>query len=366
MNRSIAREVARDPAFEVTVAAPSLFRDELRTVTIEPEPAGSNLRIRAIPAFSTSRIHFFGYHPFALRDVLGNGYDLVHAWEEPYIFAGWQIARSLANREVPFCFRTAQSYNKRYPFPFSLFERQTLDRADRWIAGASLVRDAMLARGYPEKKGATLTLAVDTRRFRPLDPGQRRAVLDRIGMKGPLVVFLGRLTRAKGIPLLMEAFERLPRAQAWSLLLIGRGEEESRLAKWIRRNRFAGRVRILLASHRDVPDYLGAADVLVAPSQTTPSWREQFGRMIIEAFACGVPVIGSDSGEIPRVIGDAGVVLPESDVGMWSRVLSALLDDPERRAAMARRGLERVRMYSVSALAASYREFYRSLALARR
>ena len=54
-------------------------------------------------------------------------------------------------------------------------------------------------------------------------------------------------------------------------------------------------------------------DVLVGPSLTTPRWKEQFGRMLVEAMACGVPVIGSDSGEIPHVIGDAGIVVPEGD-----------------------------------------------------
>ena len=54
-------------------------------------------------------------------------------------------------------------------------------------------------------------------------------------------------------------------------------------------------------------------DLLCAPSRTTPRWREQFGRMLIEAMACGVPVIASPSGEIPYVVGDAGVLVPEGD-----------------------------------------------------
>ena len=47
---------------------------------------------------------------------------------------------------------------------------------------------------------------------------------------------------------------------------------------------------------------------LVLPSRTTPRWKEQFGRVLIEAMACGVPPVGSDSGEIPHVIDDAGLV----------------------------------------------------------
>ena len=72
-------------------------------------------------------------------------------------------------------------------------------------------------------------------------------------------------------------------------------------------------------------------DILVAPSQTVSNWREQFGRMLIEAFACGVPVIGSDSGEIPYVIQDAGVVVGEKDELGWIAAIAELLSIPASR-----------------------------------
>ncbi len=82
------------------------------------------------------------------------------------------------------------------------------------------------------------------------------------------------------------------------------------------RNAHPGRVRVLTGvAHDDVPEHLNAMDLLCAPSQTTTRWREQFGRMLIEAMACGVPVVASRSGEIPHVVGDAGLVVDEADVG---------------------------------------------------
>jgi glycosyltransferase involved in cell wall biosynthesis len=82
-------------------------------------------------------------------------------------------------------------------------------------------------------------------------------------------------------------------------------------------------------------------DVLCAPSQTTPRWREQVGRMIIEAFACGVAVLGSDSGEIPFTIGDAGLVVAERDTNAWTEALGGLIDDGARRRDLASRGRQR-------------------------
>ncbi len=83
-------------------------------------------------------------------------------------------------------------------------------------------------------------------------------------------------------------------------------------------------------------------DVLVLPSRTQPNWKEQFGRVLIEAMSCGVPVIGSTCGEIPQVIGEAGLVFPEGDVAALRAALSRLIDQPELRAELARRGRARV------------------------
>jgi glycosyltransferase involved in cell wall biosynthesis len=103
-------------------------------------------------------------------------------------------------------------------------------------------------------------------------------------------------------------------------------------------------------------------DILCAPSQTMPNWQEQFGRMLIEAFACGVPVIGSDSGEIPYVIQDAGVVVGEKDEQGWLEALSDLLESPSRRAELAAKGLERSHsIYAWPVIAKQYLEFFTEL-----
>jgi glycosyltransferase involved in cell wall biosynthesis len=103
-------------------------------------------------------------------------------------------------------------------------------------------------------------------------------------------------------------------------------------------------------------------DLLAAPSQTTQRWKEQFGRMLIEAFACGVPVLASDSGEIPYTVGNAGVIVPEADAARWAVELAALLADPTRRMHLKERGRERASEFSAINLAKRYAAFYRSLA----
>ena len=175
----------------------------------------------------------------------------------------------------------------------------------------------------------------------------------------PIVGFLGRFVEEKGLKLLLEALDRV--RSPWRALFIGRGPLEVSLQAWARA--YPSRIRILTSiRHEDVPRYLNAMDVLVAPSQTRSNWREQFGRMIVEAFATGVAVIGSSSGEIPRTIGDAGVIVDEKDLDGWSRAIDRLLSDEKLRSYYARKGLKRVcERFALSRIARQHLEFFETM-----
>ena len=366
-NRALVREIARDPQFDVTVAAPVAFHSGLGTIELQPEPSGSNLTLKALSARFTRWIQVFAYDTRSLGTLIENGdFDVVHAWEEPYIYAGYQIARAMAKSDAAFCFRTAQNIDKRHPFPFSRFERAALERAQGWIAGGKLVFESRVRHGYPAERGCIMTLAVDLDAFKPLTPERKQTVARELGLQPPIVAYVGRLTRAKGIDLMMRAMDAIGSTTPWSLLVMGAGPMETELRNWAAARGWSDRVVVRLVAHRDVPAYLGAADVLLAPSQTGPRWREQFGRMVIEAFACGVPVLGSDSGEIPNVIGDAGRSLPENDAAAWAKAINEVLGSTTMRADMARRGFDRVQPYSVAAVAIQYAAYYRNLADRRR
>ena len=278
-------------------------------------------------------IHVFHYHGRPLRRLIHqNEFDLVHAWEEPFVYAGYQIARSLAGLPIPFSFYTCQNLEKHLPPPFRSFEMRDTRQGTGWIAAAatwSTIRCGLGA--IRAERGRILTLAVDTAVFEPLDESRRASVQGKLGLRPPVIGYTGRLTQEKGLHILMQAMEQMGGERPWSLLLLGSGPEEGKIRDWAKARGWADRVRIMLAKHDEVPAYLGAMDLLVAPSQTTWHWKEQFGRMLIEAFACGVPVIGSDSGEIPYVIGDAGRVVGEKDVVGWAAAIVELLDRPDLR-----------------------------------
>jgi glycosyltransferase involved in cell wall biosynthesis len=360
MNRRLAHEMTRAGAgqWDVTAAAPVYFHggNDLRPVYLE---ASDDEPCPVVPlrAYLTRRVHVFSYGP-RLRSLLAEPWDVVHCWEEPYIIAGGQVAWWLP-AGVPLVYRTAQSLNKTYPIPFRWIERYAMRRAAGWMCSGSLVAQTLGMRpGYVDKPHAQIPLGVDVDAFRP-DPAARSAIRQRLGWESegaPVVGYLGRLVTEKGLDLLQRALDR---TQArWRALFVGAGPHEAALRRWALP--YGDRVRICTdITHDHVPAYLNAMDVLCAPSQTTPTWKEQFGRMVIEAFASGVAFIGSDSGEIPHVVGDAGVIVGEADETGWAAAIGDLLDSAPRRAELAARGLERAQTeFAWPVVARRYLEFF--------
>ena len=143
----------------------------------------------------------------------------------------------------------------------------------------------------------------------------------------------------KGVDLLLRACAALPSALDWTLNLLGDGPERGRLVDTARELGIDGQVRFLgRVPSTQAPQFYRTLDVLVLPSLSRPNWVEQFGRVLTEAMACGVPVVGSHSGEIPWVIDDAGRVFPEGDAGALADILAELAGDPAQRAALAAAG----------------------------
>jgi glycosyltransferase involved in cell wall biosynthesis len=256
-----------------------------------------------------------------------------------------------------------QNQLKRYPPPFSWIERYCLGRASGWTAFGHTVASNLKERPlYRDKPARTLPLGVDLDTFRP-DLAARRQTLAALGWSepGPPVVgYLGRFVPEKGLGLLTCVLDRLP-PSSWRALLIGGGPLEGDLQTWA--SRYPGHARVVTGvPHESVPAHLNALDMLAAPSQTTERWKEQFGRMLVEAMACGVPILASDSGEIPFVVADAGRIVPESDESAWVASLGELLANSELRQDLRERGLARARdVYAWPKVGRQYLDFFSEL-----
>lgn len=356
LNRRLPQELARSDGWDVTAVAPARFRGDFGWHVTDAR-RDEACRVVSVPVHFGRRVHTLLYSRALLR-LLGERWDLVHCWEEPYVASAAQIAGAIAPR-VPLVFATFQNIVKRYPPPFSWIERSAMRRADGLIAFGHTARDVLAARGWPQPV-RTIPPGVDVEQFQP-DAEQRERTRTRLGLSGrtPVVGFVGRFVPEKGVDLLLRVLDRLQ--TPWRALFVGSGPLEPAIRAWSRRHGDDVRVETGVA-HAEVPAYLNAIDVLLAPSLTTGRWREQFGRMLIEAFACGVPVVASDSGEIPHVVAGAGVLVGERNHDAWVSAVEGLLADAPRRADLSRRGRDRaVSRFAWPVIARQHLDFFSEL-----
>jgi glycosyltransferase involved in cell wall biosynthesis len=287
--------------------------------------------------------------------------ELFHVDEEHYSVVTFQAMRLARRHRIPALFFSWQNIWKRYPVPFRLIERYNFAVASAAIVGNSEAASVLRRKGFSKPIDLIPQFGVDPERFRRLDRNQLRR---RFGIppERRVIGYIGRLVAEKGLAVLIEALALLPADTL--LLLIGGGPLRAALEQQAERLGLETRVRFIepIASQA-VPDWLNVFDCLVLPSLTRPNWKEQFGRVLIEAMACEVAVVGSDSGEIPNVIGSAGVIVPEGDAVTLGRAMGALLRDPDRRQILSRAGRERVlKQFTQRLVAEATLRLYRRLA----
>lgn len=291
----------------------------------------------------------------------GRSPDLVHVDEEPYSAVTAQLIHLAGRRGVPAVFFAWQNLDKRLPPPFGWLRSWVFRRAAGAIAGTARAGEVLRARGYEGPLAVIPQFGVDPDRFAP-DPEARcdvRRALD-IAPDAFVVGFAGRLVSEKGVGLLLAATGRLAGAH---LLVLGEGPERKRLESEARRMGIADRVH--LVGHRpslEIPRWLAACDVVALPSVGRRGWTEQFGRILVEAMACRVPVVGTRTGEIPAVVADGGLVVDAGQPEALARALRELAADPAWRSELGRRGRARVLAhYTHENVAARTAVFYREV-----
>jgi glycosyltransferase involved in cell wall biosynthesis len=365
-----AEELAALPGVELTVAAPPMwFEPGVGIQRLERRfTAGYNLEQLPIRFNGRHHMHYF---PSIGRLVARLRPDVFHIDEESLKFWTFHSMRAGVRAGARCCFYNWATIDRWYPPPFGLFEQYAFRHACHAFAGAEDAAAIIRRHGYSGPLSVLPQFGVDPELFSPAEarrskiedrelshPDPRSSILDPRS-SAFVVGYLGRLVAQKGVLDLVEALPLLP--PHVRLRLVGEGVLRPRIEA--RADELGVRARVeILAWTNDVPAELRRLDALALPSRTTPTWKEQFGRVLIEAMSCGVPVVGSSSGEIPRVIGDGGLVYPEGDIAALAAALRRLAETPALHAALGRRGRARVlEHYTQSSLARQYYKIYRSM-----
>jgi len=280
----------------------------------------------------------FHWYPGLARIVRQIRPDILHIEEEHYSFVTYQAIRLAKKYNVKCIFVSLQNIYKKYPFPFSWIEKYNMKNADCAVAVSDEIRDVLIRKGLGKEKIPVIPYGVDHLMYRKI---RSQKLKSKFGLDSFTIGYMGRFVIEKGIMDLLQAVSRIN--NDFNLLLVGSGKLKHKIEAEARHLGLLEKIRIVDSiSSSQVPYYLDCMDCLVLPSRTTRKWKEQFGRVLTEAMSCEVPVIGSDSGEIPNVIGDCGLIFKEGEVGDLSSKIKLLINNDDLRMELAKKGRQRV------------------------
>ncbi len=352
------RALKREFGVDVKLVVPTVWKDALFTIRYD-EQKDEELDMIPVPVFFSGKEAAHAYRSLTMK--LGAFKpDILHVEEgsDAVSYAQALCARRLLAPRARSVFFTWMNFEKRLKFPFTLVERFNLAASDAAICGNRDAGDILRRKGFSRPIHVLPLLGMDPDLFRPHADAHFRASLN---LASPVIGFIGRFVEEKGILDLLEAAARIP--MEFSLLLVGGGVLEPRIKARAAELGLDRRLRIVPpVPHDKVPRYINAMDILVLPSFTVPHWREQFGQVLVQAMACEVPVIGSMHAEIPRVIGDAGLIFPERDIDELASRLTELIGSGKLRAEYGVKGRARVlENFTHSKIAEKTLEIYRNL-----
>jgi len=333
--RKLEELAARAPEMALVVAVPPGWKDKGGVTQLElAHTRGYRLEVLPLAFNGQFHLHFYPTLGRLIREFRPH---IVHIDEEPYNLATYLANRQARRYGAKTLWFSWQNLLRRYPPPFAWIEQYNLRHTEYAIAGSATAAEVWRRKGYAGPLAIIPQFGVDPDIFLP------RVYPDDDAARGDTVhiAYAGRLVPEKGLDLLLEALSGLE--GSWRATIQGNGPEEARLRTLAERYNLTARVAFRPpVPSVDMPAFYQALDVLVLPSRTQENWTEQFGRVLVEAMACSVAVVGSATGEIPHVIGDAGIVFPENDVEALRAALARLIHDPAWRQDLGARGRARV------------------------
>ena len=343
-------ELAALPDIELTVLVPPSWKEPRVGAQLLERRFTKGYTLEVVPIALNGR-HHLHFYPTLSRHIARLRPDVFHIDEESFNLATFLALRAGVRIGARCCFYNYANIERFYPPPFAFFERYTFRHARHALAANHEAATIIRRHGYAGPLTIIPQFGVDPMLFSPRDVQ---------AVAGPLLVgYIGRLVPEKGILDLVEALALTPKSV--QLRIIGEGAQRAEIVARIQQLGLSQRVE-LLPWTQDMPGALRALDVLVLPSRTTASWKEQFGRILVEAMSCGIAVLGSSSGEIPQVLGDAGLIFPEGNSKVLADMLCSLSQQPEQRQELSRRGRARVLAhFTQAALAGLYAAIYQSM-----
>ncbi|BAZ40628.1 group 1 glycosyl transferase [Calothrix sp. NIES-4101] len=340
MNQGKLNAITEVEGVEVGLLVPSNWKAREWNRLIPVENPYPQIRIYSAPVQFSSRGGAHFYNPWQVWQVLTDFKpDIVQVEEEVFSLCTFELAilTKLINR--PLIVFGWENIERRLPFPRWLTCQFVLNTVSFLIPGNQDGANIMRQWGYKGLLEVMPQIGVDTHLF--------TSDLVKCDRQQFNIGFLGRLVPEKGIDLLLSSVRQLQdRGLKCNLIICGSGSQETALrqqAKALQIEDWISWKGAIL--HEEAPTAISQFDVLVLPSRTISNWKEQFGHVLIEAMAMGIPVIGSTCGEIPNVIQCNNLIFQEENIQELTTILDRMIRNPHWRKEMARHGINMVNKY---------------------
>jgi len=299
-----------------------------RMIADPPNDPGLNVHVLPIRFPHAGPMSWYlHFYPGLNRLVSELRPDVIHLWEEPWSAVALQA--SFLKGAAALVMEVDQNIRKRLPPPFEWMRRHVIRRTDFVLArspDAAAVVQAIGYRGPVRPIGYGVDRQTFACRRSPLATQSRTTQLH--------IGYVGRIVEEKGLD---DALDAIARTESRvTLAIMGEGPHEGRLHRRAAALGLADRVEMRgWGQPAEVASFLHSLDVLILLTRTTASVVEQFGRVIVEAQSCGIPVIGSSCGAIPSVVGAGGWIVPERSPEKLAALLDRIANDRDTLRAKA-------------------------------
>ncbi len=334
---ALAKTSSSFGSVEITLVTPHAWRGPLYSNNADRfnDSLAANVEHRIIRAWGVGKESAFLYAPSIVPLVSRIKPDIVHVEQGAYAISYAQILSALklfspGSRAVFFTW---------WNLPYQprgirrLLERFNLSHSSSAVAGNEAAREILRGHGFNGRIEVLPQLGINV--------SSDRTVREKKDSAQFTIGYAGRIAEEKGVLDLVYAAGKMREAARVQLYFVGTGEALNAV-------KIAAAVQNIQLIHHgavrneELANHLAKMDVLVLPSRTTPTWVEQFGHILLEAMAIGVPVIGSSSGEISNVISNAGLIFKEGNISQLTSGLERLFEDPEERKRLSVAGKKRV------------------------
>jgi len=291
-----------------------------------------------------SRVLGFSFHMQGLETHL-QGFDIIHTLEThtTYSYQALQAATHSRSKLVVTVWETIPGRGESHPLRTTR-KKKVREHADAFIAVTSRTAQMLEKEGVARDKIHVIPMGIDQTHFHPDLPDEDLRMSWHVKPGEFVWLCVARLVPEKGIEDILRAMASISRPVR--LILVGRGPHEMHYQQVAMSLGIAERV-VFNGSlpYALMPKVYASCDALVLASHSTAWWEEQFGYCLIEAMACGIPVVAARSGAIPEVVGDSGLLVEPQNPDALGQAMKKLMEDFSTLQAYKHKGLQRAADY---------------------